>query len=140
LDAAGKYGSVAAGFSNVLEALTRPDNSVVEALINALNVAKGAVTNSTQHTTGTTTTSGTTTNNQNSSSQSNTAQNQSGTLIRMANPYGENASAGAGAATLTPTNVQSQQSTYYSPSAWENVTPQQLAASLAPSVWDNYSF
>lgn len=42
LQAATDYGTVGANYSSVLERLTQPNNSVEEALLNALNVAKGA--------------------------------------------------------------------------------------------------
>lgn len=54
LQAAQGYGQISTNMSQVLEALTRPDNSVTNALIQALGVAKGAVqnTNSVTQTTG----------------------------------------------------------------------------------------
>lgn len=45
LNAAVQYGQIGANLSQVLEALTRPDNTVTNALLNALSIAKGAVTN-----------------------------------------------------------------------------------------------
>ena len=66
LNAATQYGGIASNLSSVLEQLTRGDNTVTEALLNALNIAKGAVSDSTTNTTGTQTTSGV----------QNTAQNQ----------------------------------------------------------------
>jgi hypothetical protein len=136
LDAAGKYGTIAAAFSGILEALTRPDNSTVEALVNALNVAKGAVTNSTQNIVGTTTTTGSSTTNTNNQSQTNTQGQSSTQQPKMTDLYGQV----SGAQSLIPTGVSSRETSYYSPSAWENVTPQQLAESLQPSVWSDYSF
>lgn len=43
LKAATDYGSLGANYSSVLEQLTRPDNSQVNALLGALNIAKGAM-------------------------------------------------------------------------------------------------
>jgi hypothetical protein len=57
LSAAQGYGTISANMSQVLEALTRPDNTVSNALLSALQIAKGAV----QNTQGQTTTTGTTT-------------------------------------------------------------------------------
>lgn len=54
LGAATNYGQIATSLSGVLEALTRPNNDVSNALLNALGIAKGAVTNT--NTTGTSTT------------------------------------------------------------------------------------
>jgi len=48
LDAVSKYGNIGATLSGVLEALTRPNDPAAQALLNALNVAKGAVTTGTQ--------------------------------------------------------------------------------------------
>lgn len=64
LNAAQGYGQIAANFSSILENLTKPNTTVVDALLNALNVAKGAITNTqysetssgTQNTSGTATT------------------------------------------------------------------------------------
>lgn len=50
VNAATNYGQVAANLSNTLEALTRPNDQATNALINLLQVAKGAVTNSTTNT------------------------------------------------------------------------------------------
>lgn len=47
LNTAAQYGTVGANYSSVLERLSQADNSVTEALLGALNIAKGAVTNST---------------------------------------------------------------------------------------------
>lgn len=54
LNAAVQYGGIASNLSQVLEALTRPDNTVTNALLQALNIAKGATqtTNSSSTTTG----------------------------------------------------------------------------------------
>lgn len=41
LDAKVAYGGIAANFSQILEALTRPDNSITDSLIKALDVSKG---------------------------------------------------------------------------------------------------
>ena len=56
LNASVQYGQIGANLSQVLEALTRPDQTVNNALMNALSIAKGAVTNSqgVSQTTGTT--------------------------------------------------------------------------------------
>ena len=58
LQAAQGYGQISTNMSQVLEALTRPDNSVTNALLQTLGIAKGAVQNtqSTTQTTGQTTT------------------------------------------------------------------------------------
>ena len=58
LSAAQGYGTISANMSQVLEALTRPDNTVNNALLSALQIAKGAVQNTQgqAQTTGTTTT------------------------------------------------------------------------------------
>jgi hypothetical protein len=45
LNAAVNYGQVSGGMNQVLEALTRPDNTVSNALLQALQIAKGAVQN-----------------------------------------------------------------------------------------------
>lgn len=58
LQAAVQYGGLGANYSSVLEQLTRGDNTVTEALLNALNIAKGAVQDSTTQTSGTQTTTG----------------------------------------------------------------------------------
>lgn len=54
LQAAQGYGQISTNMSQVLEALTRPDNTVSNALLQALQIAKGAVSN-TQSTTQTNT-------------------------------------------------------------------------------------
>lgn len=64
LGAAQGYGQIATSLSGVLEALTRPDNSVSNALLNALGIAKGAVTNSTTSGSSTTNTTGSTNTNE----------------------------------------------------------------------------
>jgi hypothetical protein len=64
LNAATQYGTVGANYSSVLERLTQMDSSVTDALLNALNVAKGAVTDSTTTGNSTTNTAGTQTTNQ----------------------------------------------------------------------------
>lgn len=46
LKASVDYGNISTGLSNTLEALTRPQNKVVDSLLNALGIAKGAVTTS----------------------------------------------------------------------------------------------
>lgn len=53
------YGNVAGNMNNTLEALTRPNDAASNMLLNLLNIAKGAVTNSTVNTTGTKSGSGT---------------------------------------------------------------------------------
>lgn len=60
LNAAVQYGQVGANLSQVLEALTRPDTTVSNALLNALQIAKGATStsNTVTQTTGQTQTSG----------------------------------------------------------------------------------
>lgn len=65
LTAAVNYGNVSNGISGVLERLIAQQDPAAAALINALNVAKGAVTSSTtsSDTTGSVVTNGTTTNN-----------------------------------------------------------------------------
>ena len=64
LGAATNYGQIATSLSGVLEALTRPNNDVSNALLNALGIAKGAVQNSTVNGTSTTNASGNTTTNE----------------------------------------------------------------------------
>lgn len=59
VNAAIGYGNVAGNMNNTLEALTRPQDAATNALLNALQIAKGAVTNSTTNTSGTRNTVGT---------------------------------------------------------------------------------
>jgi len=47
LNAAVQYGGVANNMNAILEALTRPDNTSINALLSALTIAKGAVTSAT---------------------------------------------------------------------------------------------
>lgn len=94
LQAASNYGQINQGFAQVLEALTRPDNSVTEALINALNIAKGAV----QTKTGSSTTTGsqttnTTTNTQQNQDQEQAVQYTSPTINPVQTSYGSSAPA-----------------------------------------------
>lgn len=56
LQAAGQYGNVAVGFGGILERLTQTDPAVLQALVNAFQVSKGAVQNTTENTSGTRTT------------------------------------------------------------------------------------
>lgn len=72
LNAAVQYGGVNAGFSSILERLTQPDNTVTQSLLNALNIARGAVTTSSTEGSQTTATDSS----QNTNSQSNTNTNQ----------------------------------------------------------------
>lgn len=65
LNAAVQYGGVSNQMNSILEALTRPDETSINALLNALNIAKGAVTSSTTQTSGTSTTTGSTTSEEN---------------------------------------------------------------------------
>lgn len=74
MTAAVNYGNINANLSNVLEVLTRPDNTVTESLLAALNTARGAVQNTT--TTGTSTTDTVGQQTQNTTGQSNTNTNQ----------------------------------------------------------------
>jgi hypothetical protein len=69
LAAAGTYGNISANLSSVLERLTQSNDPVASALIQALNVAKGATTQ----------TSGTEQTSSSGSTSSNTSTNQSGT-------------------------------------------------------------
>ncbi|EDO29126.1 predicted protein [Nematostella vectensis] len=69
VNAAGVYGNVNASLSNTLEALTRPNDAVTNALISALNIAKGSVNNSTTNTSGVTQTTGTGSSNSTGNSQ-----------------------------------------------------------------------
>jgi hypothetical protein len=64
------YGNISANFSQVLEALTRPDNTLITSLLNAFNVLKGAVVSTTG--TSTTNTTGTQTSSQTGSTTNNT--------------------------------------------------------------------
>lgn len=56
LKASVDYGGISAAYAGVLEKLTQPDNTAMNALLNALSIAKGAVQNTTSQTTGTSTT------------------------------------------------------------------------------------
>jgi len=77
LKASVDYGNISTNYAQVLEQLTRPDSTAINALIGAFQVAKGAVSTSqsTTNTTGTSTTNSTsdTTSNQQNSSQQNTS-------------------------------------------------------------------
>lgn len=42
LDAATKYGQISSGMSSTLEMLTRPDNSITDSLLKALEISKGS--------------------------------------------------------------------------------------------------
>lgn len=72
LNAAVQYGQVSTGLSQVMEQLTRSDPTTVNALTNALNVAKGATTS----TTSTGSTTGQTTSNTNTTNNSRTTENR----------------------------------------------------------------
>lgn len=77
LQAATNYGTVGANYSSILERLTQPDNTQIQALLNALNVAKGAISNTQSNETGTSSTSGTQTTT--GTQTNNTSQQTSGT-------------------------------------------------------------
>ena len=66
-DQAKSYANNRVGFANTLEALTRPNNEVTNALINALQIAKGAVVDSVRNT------------------SSNTSSSESGTSTQTSN-------------------------------------------------------
>ena len=51
IDAVSKYGALGVGLSQVLEALTRPQDTTTQALLNALNIAKGANVSGSEQTT-----------------------------------------------------------------------------------------
>lgn len=51
LKAAGDYGNIANGMSSILQQLTQPDNTVSNALLQALNIAKGVHVNTTDNST-----------------------------------------------------------------------------------------
>lgn len=61
LKASTDYGSIATSLAGVLEALSRPTSEATNALINALNTAKGAVESKTVNQSGSTSSSGTST-------------------------------------------------------------------------------
>lgn len=61
LQAAGQYGQISSSLAGTLEALTRPNDTVADALAAAFNAAKGAVQYGTTNTTGTSTQTGSST-------------------------------------------------------------------------------
>ncbi len=93
LGAATAYGGISANLSQVLEALTRPDNTVTQALLSALGLAKGGtVSNSTS---GTSTT--------NNSSTTNSSQNNNTDYA----PFGgSNSGSGGGVSTPNYGSIQ----------------------------------
>lgn len=76
LKAAVDYGGIQGNLANTLATLSQPNNSVVTALINALNIAKGANT----------TTKGTTTTDTNQTTNSSGTQNNVGTQTTYTSP------------------------------------------------------
>lgn len=123
-----QYGNINANLSQVLEGLTRSDPTVANALIAALNTAKGAVTS----TSGTTTTTGTTTGNTNQISTGNTTTKEDKAIDYA--PFGSNTTAKTGGVT------------YFGP---ENANPSgvpvgstlDLLTQLAkPDAWASYKF
>jgi hypothetical protein len=122
LNAAVQYGNINTGLSGVLQNLTQPDNSVTQALLSALNTAKGATTSST--TSGTTQTDGTSNvNTTGSSSQQGTSNQNSNTST------GKNTGAGT---TNNPTNVDGL--VYYGPQTSTLDTASQAAAGSGTSL------
>lgn len=143
LEAAGNYGQVASSFSQILEALTRPDTTVSDALLQALNIAKGAITNTQSSTVGTSVTNQSGSSNTNTSQNSNSQTNQSGgqTSVRP-NPYGDvqyyTTGGGGSLSSIRGEDVQQSSSN----DQWSNITPQELAMSLigGGNDWGDYSF
>lgn len=87
LQAAANYGQVGSSYSNILEQLTRPDTTVTDALLNALNIAKGATQN-TQSTTKGSSTTNSTGSQTSTSNNTSTTQNSGGTSISTRGNYG----------------------------------------------------
>jgi len=77
LQAAVNYGQVNAGFGGILERLTQPDNSNTNALLQALQIARGAVTNTQSNSSQVSQTNSdqTTNSNSNTNTNQNTQQN-----------------------------------------------------------------
>ena len=130
---AANYGGIAANLSQVMERLTAIDPQATEMLVNALNVSKGAI----QNTTGTKTTSGTT------SGVTNTSQTQS----QITN---ENKNVSTDFAPFGSRPVVSTAPIYFGPSAPDTVSGggvdmqtqslRELANSMNTSGWGDYAF
>lgn len=110
LNAAVQYGNLNSNFASVLERLTTPDNSTTNALLQALNTARGAVTSST--TSGSSITDQQTDSSTQQQSQSNSNSNQQTNSNQTANG-GRVSAGGGGSTTGNPTNVDGL--VYYGP-------------------------
>jgi hypothetical protein len=133
---AGTYGGIAANLSQVMERLTQQDPTVTTALLNALNVAKGA----TSTTTGTKTTDGSSTTQTTGTQQTSSSQSSAGTSSENKNVNYDYAPFGVTQKSTAPV--------YFGPSA-DTVdagkfvgTTMDTLAQLAGggSPWQQYSF
>lgn len=132
LQAATDYGTVGANYSSVLERLTQPNNSVEEALLNALNIAKGAVTQTTGYdNTNTRQTGQTVTNTTGNQIQLNSGGSQQQTQQQFATP---NAGAGNPAPATQPfQNMTAAQ--------WQALARAASGGGVPTSNWfENYRF
>lgn len=85
LQAAVNYGTLGANYSSILEQLTQTDPTQVQALLNALNIAKGAVEETTYKETGSSNTTGSQSSSSNTSSTQ-TSQNSGSTTTTSRGP------------------------------------------------------
>lgn len=115
LNAATNYGSIATNLSALLEKLTQPDTANTEALINALSVAKGAVTSGTE--TSTTTKSGTN-NTSYGGTASSGATSGSGSSLGTSSSKGTTASSDSGFYSVAPLISASTDPDSISNDAW----------------------
>jgi len=111
LQAATAYGNINSSLSGVLANLTAPDNSTTNALLQALQTARGAVTNSSTTGTSNSTTNSDQTSNTNTSQNSNTNTNQQSNQTQSAN--GGRISNSGGGTTSGASNVDGL--VYYGP-------------------------
>lgn len=142
LQAAANYGTIGSNLSSILERLTQPDNTVTQALLNALNIAKGA-TQTTQSSESGSTDSSSTANTSGSSTQSGTTAN-SGSTNTQTSQRGTGAqqfavpTAGGSLSSFSNSSDPSQLST----TAW-NMLAQMAGGSpdwFNNNAWDNYTF
>jgi hypothetical protein len=90
LNAAVQYGGVSNGMSAVIDRLLAQQDPAAAALINALNIAKGAVTNSTTNYNETGTTTGTTTGTKNTTATENKNIGYNDTILPLVGPQASN--------------------------------------------------
>jgi len=127
------YGNISANLSSVLERLTQTDPTVVNALLGALNVAKGATSTTvgTSNTSGSSSTSGTTT------QQNQTDTSQGSQQTTQYSPFSVSTPVGS-----------STSPTYFGPSVSDQAFNDQAAKALAnistsmgnANSWSAYSF